>query len=460
MRAQRTSKNGRAVSSGRHEEVKKLPRKPQRGSSFWLDSQNGRHGYSHHLFRFPAKFHPPVVRWALGAFARRGSHVLDPFTGSGTVQLEALVRGISSVGVDIDPLACFLARVKTTPLEVRKLCCAWERVERKISRHARCHHRQENRRGADISRETYAAESNGLFVPAIPNITHWFRKYVIVDLATILHAINEADVSATERRFFKACFAAVIRNVSNADPTPVSGLEVTHVQSARNRCRKIDVFKAFSTKVVLAITGVGELWEVLRGRRATARVIRSNVLNLEKRLRVSLEMSLVITSPPYCQAIEYSRRHRLEMFWLGLVDNSEDHSSLAHSYIGRHLVRAKDSTRSADFGVNRLDLALRKVRELDAIRARTLRGYFDSMEKAFAQLHRVVRKNGNVVCVVGDSQCCGVPIATSDFIVSLVGERFSLENRFAYAVRNHYMQYGLRNGDGIREENVLVFKRR
>ena len=457
---QRTSKNGRTVSGGQHEGVEKLPRKPQRGSSFWLNGQNGRHGYSHHLFRFPAKFHPPVVRWALGAFARRGSHVLDPFTGSGTVQLEALVRGISSVGVDIDPLACFLTRVKTTPLEVLKLCRAWERVEREISCHARCHHRQENRRGADISSETYEAESKGLFVPSIPNITHWFRKYVIIDLATILRAINEVDISAAEQRFFKACFAAVIRNVSNADPTPVSGLEVTCVQSARNRRRKINVFDAFSTKVARAITGVGELWEDLRGRRATARVIQTNVLNLEKRLGVSAEISLVITSPPYCQAVEYSRRHRLEMFWLGLVDNSEDHSSLAHSYIGRHLVRVKDSIRSADFGVKPLDRVLSKVRELNGTRARTLQGYFDSMEKAFMQLHRVVRKNGNLVCIVGDSQCCGIPIATTDFIVSLVGELFSLQNRFAYAVRNHYMQYGLRNGNGIREENVLIFKRR
>jgi len=97
---------------------------------------------------------------------------------------------------------------------------------------------------------------------------------------------------------------------------------------------------------------------------------------------------------------------------------------------------------------------------INVARSRTLRGYFDSIEKSFAQLHQVVRKNGNVVCVVGDSRCCGIPIATSDFIVSLVAERFSLQNRFAYAVRNHYMQYGLRNGDGIREENVLVFKRR
>jgi DNA methylase len=440
----------------------KLPRSPKRGQSFWLGGQNGRHGHTHHLFRFPAKFHPPVVRWALGAFARKGSLILDPFAGSGTVQLEALLRGIPSVGIDIDPLACLLARAKTTPLEVRKLCKAWEQIEREIPRHSRGHDKQENRRGADISKDTYQRELDGLFVPAIPNITHWFRKYVIIDLATILCAINTADISGTERQFFKACFAAVIRKVSNADPTPVSGLEVTHVQEERNRRRKINVFSAFSNTVNWGIAGVGELWETLRanGNRPYVRIVRSDVLKLQNTLQASPEISLVITSPPYCQAVEYSRRHRLEMFWLGLVDDSDEHSSLAHSYIGRHLVRVKDSSRSTEFGVRRLDGVLRSVGQLNATRARTLGNYFDSMQKSFAQLHCVVRKNGNVVCVVGDSRCCGIPIPTSDLIVSLVGEQFSLQNRFAYAVRNHYMQYGLRNGDGIREENVLVFRRR
>jgi len=398
----------------------------------------------------------------LGAFARTSSHILDPFTGSGTVQLEALVRGISSVGVDIDPLACLLAKTKTTPLEIRQLCKAWGKIERSISCYSPGHAQQEAKHGADISKDTYLREAAGLFVPAIPNITHWFRKYVIIDLAAVLSAINAAEIPAAERRFFKACFAAVIRNVSNADPTPVSGLEVTSIQAERNRRRKIKVFEAFSTRVTSAITGIGELWETLSAgvKCANARVLRSNVLQLGKALRHSPEISLVITSPPYCQAVDYSRRHRLEMFWLGLVEDSDDHSSLAHSYIGRHLVRNKDACPSTDFGVKRLDRALYDVAELNAARARTLRGYFHSMQKSFAQLHKVVRKNGTIVCVVGDSSCCGIPIATTDFIVSLVAERFSLQNRFTYAVRNHYMQYGLRNGDGIREENVLVFKRR
>jgi hypothetical protein len=41
-----------------------------------------------------------------------------------------------------------------------------------------------------------------------------------------------------------------------------------------------------------------------------------------------------------------------------------------------------------------------------------------------------------------------------------VGARAGLTKRFSYAIRNQSMQYGLWNGDGIKEEHVLIFKLR
>jgi hypothetical protein len=460
--AQSTFRKGRVVDTNGHEAVARLPRAPKRGTLFRLNGQNGKHGYTHHLFRFPAKFHPPIVRWALGSFARKGSQVLDPFTGSGTVQIEALVRGVSSVGLDIDPLACLVATVKTTPLQVHVLRKAWQEIEKGTKLYSRAHDRQQLRGGADISKEQFKEELSGLFAPAIPNITHWFRRYVIVDLARILQTINESSLSSEERRFFHACYAAVIRRVSNADPTPVSGLEVTRIQIERNRLRKINVFEALSAKVGSAIDGAEELWRKVTDNKncATARVIRGDVLKLGEALKTLPETSLVVTSPPYCQAVEYSRRHRLEMYWLRLVESPEEHCTLANSYIGRHRVRIADADGTAEFGVRRLDQVLRRVEELNVARARTLRHYFQSMKATFAQLGKVLHRNATVVFAVGDSQCCGIPISTTDFIVSLAEEQLSLKNRFSYAIRNHYMQYGLRNGEGIKQENVLVLKRR
>lgn len=47
--------------------------------------------------------------------------MLDPFMGSGTAVLEAALAHRTAMGVDIDPLATLIARVKTTSLEIERV---------------------------------------------------------------------------------------------------------------------------------------------------------------------------------------------------------------------------------------------------------------------------------------------------------------------------------------------------
>jgi len=457
---------GREISSNGHLRVGKLPRLPESGTSYWIDSPNGRHEYTHPLFRFPAKFHPPVVQWALGNYGRKGSIVLDPFTGSGTVQVEALSRGISSVGIDIDPVACLIAKAKTTLLNPKRLQNALDKIQLTIQPFLRAHSDREVRPGSDISEKRFENELAEVTVPPIPNITHWLRRYVIIDLARIFETIEETDISLSEKYFFRACVAAIIRRVSNADPDPVSGLEVTSVQAVRNATRKIKVFDVFFEKSRQAIQGMNKLWKASLGNfsEAKAHIIQGDVLELTSLLDsmplAQEGLPLVITSPPYCRAIEYSRRHQLELYWLGFIQNQDEHITLTHKYIGRKLVRSSDWDDDVDFGIRELERTLCQIADHDMIKARTVRHYFYSMMKMFEELAEVVRRAGTVVCVIGDSVCCKVPIATAKFIAELANEHFELKQRFSYALRNHYMQYGLWNGDGIKQEHVLVLKPR
>ena len=455
---------GREISSEGYKRVEKLPRFVEDGISYWLDSPNGRHEYTHQLFRFPAKFHPPIVRWALGNFGRNGSVVLDPFTGSGTVQVESLVRGISSVGFDIDPLACLIARVKTTPMKPDRLTDVLNQLLTLLEPYKQIRANQELIPGSDITEEQYLTEAVGLTIPPLSNITHWFRYYVIIDLARILWAISQVEISELENQFFKVCVAAIIRRVSNADPDPVSGLEVTSVQARKNATRTIRVFNDFTNKTRQAIQGMSQLWETStqNGDKVSVRVIHGNVLRLSELLSdtssVQAGFPLVVTSPPYCRSVEYSRRHRLEMYWLGLVENQVEHINLTHTYIGRRLVRASDWNEEVEFGIKALDNTLDQIATQDIHKARTVKNYFHSMKNVFDQLNTVMKRTGTIVCVIGNSVCCKVSIPTADFIAELTSDHFVLKNRFSYAIRNHYMQYGLWNGDGIKQEHVLVMK--
>ena len=446
--------------------VDNLPTRPGDGERYWVETAQPDRDLTHYLFRYPAKFHRPIVEWALQSHEKKSATVLDPFAGSGTLNVEALVSRRPSLGIDLDPLACFVARVKTTPLNPDRLDGALERVKAKTQRLVRSETELERLIGSDISLSRYERDGQSLWIPEIPNIEHWFKRHVIIDLARLLDVLkNGARLDLKERDFFLACFASTIRRVSNADPAPVSGLEVTSIQAIRNKTREIDVVREFLHKARTGIHGMRELWSAVDGRKTetTARIVCGDARDSESVIAKSapdlLPFSFVVTSPPYCNAVEYGRRHKLEMYWLNLVPDSDSHNALARNYIGHRNLAGRRLNQLREFGVRNLDRVLTKVGDISLPRAITLERYFASMQKFLFELARITRIGADVICVIGNSTCADVDVPTAGIIQELAAEHFSLRSKFSYAIQNHHMQYILRNGNGIREEVVLRFRR-
>ena len=68
---------------------------------------------SHGMYYYPAKFIPQVVRWAIEKYTSPGDSVIDPFAGSGTVCVEALITGRNATCVDLSPMLEYLIEGKT-----------------------------------------------------------------------------------------------------------------------------------------------------------------------------------------------------------------------------------------------------------------------------------------------------------------------------------------------------------
>jgi tRNA G10 N-methylase Trm11 len=72
---------------------------------------------THDLHVYKAKFFPRMVGALLNLYGPEAEGVLlEPFSGSGTALFEAALRGISSVGFDIDPVSAMISAAKVTPL--------------------------------------------------------------------------------------------------------------------------------------------------------------------------------------------------------------------------------------------------------------------------------------------------------------------------------------------------------
>lgn len=415
---------------------------------------------THYLFRFPAKFHPPVIHWLIRTYTNAGQTVLDPFCGSGTLLIAAAAEGRHAIGTDVDPIAVLVAKVKTHRLRPGHLRGSWALLNRVLEPMVRSKSEYSRRRFVDISMDEYQAALSGgkLWTPAIPSLLHWFRKYIVVDLARILNAIDSIDIPETHRAFFRVIFASIIRNASNADPVPVSGLEVTnHMKKLDAAGRLVDPFALFSKAVEKSLSAMEAYWKATNARLCVS-AYQADARGLSGRLRKQVDAT--ITSPPYHSAVDYYRRHQLEMFWLGCTENQAERLKLLPRYIGRPSVRKRDPL------LHRVDelgpVSSRwhdKIRAASSKRADAFGHYIISMKDVFDQLATILRADSLAVFVLGHSEWSGNRLPTSELFVELASDSFRLVDRLWYPIKNRYMSYGRRNGADINAEHVLVFRR-
>ena len=412
---------------------------------------------THYLFRFPAKFHPPVVHALIRNYTSPGETLLDPFCGSGTLLLAAAVEGRHAIGSDVDPVAVFVARGKTHRLRPGHLRTSWAVLDQLLEVIARSAEEYEKRRFVDITVEEYeqALSDEGLWVPEIPHLMHWFRRYVVVDLARINRAILHAAMPETHRAFFLLVHSSIIRNASNADPVPVSGLEVTSYMKERDAAgRTINPFGLFRKATEKGLAAVEEYFEA-SGPGSRVSVIHADAKSLSKRVR--RQVDAVITSPPYHNAVDYYRRHQLEMFWLGLTETHADRLKLLPRYVGRARVRMGDPALQRLDELGTLSSSwYEKMQAVSVHRANAFAHYVLSMKDVFRQIGALLRPGRPAVFVLGHSEWKGTTIPTSDLFVEMAGDGFRLTDRLWYPVKNRYMSYGRHNGDGINHEYVLV----
>ena len=93
---------------------------------------------THLIHPYPAKLLTHIPHFFLHnqVLSQSSDLVLDPFCGSGTVALEAVLAKRRAVAFDCNPLAQFIAKVKVTPVDPLKIRRALARISKQVSR---CH---------------------------------------------------------------------------------------------------------------------------------------------------------------------------------------------------------------------------------------------------------------------------------------------------------------------------------
>lgn len=251
---------------------------------------------------YPAKFIGEIPRALMHTLpCPKGTLVFDPFAGSGTTLLEAQRMGVPSVGVDLNPIACLTARVKTGVRPIDLVDKA-----RVISSNA----------SRNPSKQTWD----------IPNVDHWFKADIQIAIAALLKEIH--NVSDLESRdALRLALSSILVRVSNQDSD-------TRYAAVQKNIEQVDVFTGF-------VAAVEKLDKALASRDwglEPAKVIEANTLKVTPD-QIGGDVGLVITSPPYPNAYEYWLYHKYRMWWLGfdpLAVKEQEIGARAHFFKRNH----------------------------------------------------------------------------------------------------------------------------
>jgi hypothetical protein len=223
------------------------------------------------------------------------------------------------------------------------------------------------------------------------------------------------------------------------------------------RGRLINPFALFYRAMEKSLRGVTEFQQRIQPTTKVS-VFQANALSLSRKLRSDVQV--IITSPPYHNAVDYYRRHKLEMFWLGFTETQAERLAILPQYIGRP---SYSSTAELMLDAARAGLALKwekKIRFISPKRANAFRQYISSMLRVIDELARILGKHKYAIFVVGHSSWKGQELPTADLFADLARAKFELVERFWYPVVNRYMSYSRHNGANINKEYILVFRRR
>jgi len=377
------------------------------------DFEDANTGYlTHSLHPYPAKFIPQIPNALIQELSSVSDTVLDPFCGSGTTLIEALLLKRHCIGIDANPLACLITRAKTARLgesEIENLC----QLENKV---------------VDISQQQsyknlplfpdLKFESLTFNRPSFDGVDFWFEPHVIDELAllkTLCLSIN----NNVAKQVALMIFSSIIVSVSRQDS------DTRYVRRDKN-IPSGETLQRFARALGLAIKRVSDLTE-LTDPHFTCEVINANVLD-----EPDIELvDLVVCSPPYPNAYSYHLYHRTRMLWLDM-----DQPTFKSIEIGSHRKYSKKSENAAN--------------------AETFRS---ELHQIMMWLNRSLRVGGYICFVIGDSVLKGEVIHNDELFIEVAEALgYQLEANFNRRLKDGKKSFNPAIGK-IKDEHIVILRK-
>ncbi len=352
----------------------------------------------HALHPFAARFPHGLAGYFINALTQPGDTVLDPMCGSGITLLEGWLAGRSVIGIDLDPLARRQSAARTTSLDPQAVREAGDAM---LEQAARLY--------AGIGRpaDPLAAVRDGMDNATREFLNYWFFEETQQELAALVLAIR-SESNPDLRNLLEVIFSSTIVTKSGG-VSRARDLAHTrpHRVADKTPRRPIRLFANLLDRAADACAAVDP--DTVGDRRIIAGDARDLPLP-------DGSVDLIVTSPPYANALDYMRAHKFSLAWLG--DPIPSLTGLRGQYIGSESAGSQAGQSATELPAS-LRAVVDQLSAKDAPKSRVLQRYFADMFVAIGEMARVLRPGAAAVIVVGPSTMRGMLIPTHHCLADL-----------------------------------------
>jgi len=341
---------------------------------------------------FPARMAASVALAAMSR-ARTRLKVLDPMMGSGTVLAVAQSKGHFARGVDTNPLAILIGRVWTTAVDKRRirkraakvLAAAKKDFQRRTEKRAYPH-------GADKETKEF--------------VRYWFDLYARRQLASLSDEILKCRSKDVKDVLWCAFSRLIIAKQAGAS----LALDLSHSRPHKHfHVAPRKPFSWFLKSVDHVLSNC--LSNTQRKRGPVTRITLGDARDLSVRAN---SIDLVLTSPPYLNAIDYMRCSKFSLVWMGQTAGKI--REVRGGSIGCEVGQYEDSALDK---ISPLLKALRINSKLSKRNRALLCRFIEDMEGVIRETSRVLVPGGRAIFVVGENEVRGTYIRNSKIISKL-----------------------------------------
>jgi hypothetical protein len=368
-------------------------------NEFWTSKQ--RVANSLHEVSYRACFKPQLPRFFIDRFTAPGDVVYDPFMGRGTTVIEAALAGRTPAGCDINPLSAMLAQPRLSPPTT-------EEVARRLA-------------SLDLSRAvTYPKDLEVFYHPETLREICALREYLLAsDRSGSLDRVDRwiRMVAVNRLTGHSPGFFSVYTLPPNQAASAAAQLKINARRKQVPPRRDVRALIAGKTRSLLTDCDAAARAMLLRS--ANRAVLLTRPARSTPQLK-SNSVSLVVTSPPFLDVVNYAGDNWLRGWFCGIDTSTVE--------ISMH----------------------RKVADWQA-----------AMTSVFRELARVLRPGGHVAFEVGEVRGgkvkleeavlpCGVASGLEPLLVVINAQQFT-KTANCWGVRN--------NSKGTNTNRIVVFRK-